>query len=256
MLIALKNISFSYGGPDVIRDLSLEIGRGEIVGILGPNGAGKSTLIKIMSGIFKPKSGKVLLDGKDIALIPHRERAETIATVPQMTDTPFSFTAMEVVLMARATRLPIFGFESEDDIRIAKEAMEMTSSFEFASRNLGSLSGGERQRVILARAFAQQTPIILLDEPATFLDIRHQIELNKLLSEQNKKQGLTIISALHDLNMAAAFCNRVILVKDGNVFADGLPNQVMTTDNIFSVFGAKVKTIEDPKNGRSYCLPV
>lgn len=242
-ILKLNDVSFSYGKIPVLRDISLEVNRGEVLGILGPNGAGKSTLIKLMAGILAAKSGGITVRGKGIHTMNARERAQNIAVVPQVNLIPFAFTSMEVVLMGRASRLPVFGFESKRDIEIAEEAMRRTDCIEFAPRAIGALSGGERQRVILARAFAQETPVVLLDEPTTFLDIRHQIELHKFLTEQNAAKKLTIISAMHDLNLAAAFCHRVVLIKDGRILADGSPAEIMTPENIQNVFGVKASDL-------------
>lgn len=254
-MISLSNIYFSYGTSDVLRGISMTVGSGEIVGVLGPNGAGKSTLIKLMAGLIKAQNGDVIIDGRQIDAISTRELARHMAVVPQQNIVPFAFTSLQIVLMGRSPHISFLGFESARDIEIARKAMRQTDCLEFASRDINELSGGERQRVFLARAIAQGPKILLLDEPTTFLDIRHQIELNKQLKILNR-EGVTIISAMHDLNMASIFCDRIVMLKEGRVFCDGHPNEVMTSENIRSVFGAEVIVTRDENLGRPICMPV
>ncbi|MFH0799142.1 MAG: heme ABC transporter ATP-binding protein [Pseudomonadota bacterium] len=253
--LKIEDIHFAYGEEDVIRGVSFEMAPSEIVGILGPNGAGKSTLIKLMAGLFKARSGEATLGGEDLHRMPAAERAREIAFVPQESHIPFSFTAMEVVLMGRSPHLPLLGFESRRDIAIAHEAMEKTDCLKFAPRDINSLSGGERQRVILARALAQEPKLLFLDEPTTFLDIRHQIELHRLFSSLSRKGGLAIAAAMHDLNLAAAFCDRLIVLKEGRITAAGKPRDVITSSTIFEAFGARVLVGSHPSTGTPYCIP-
>ena len=253
-MIELSSISFAYGNKEVLKDISLNIRKGEIVGILGPNGAGKSTLIKLMSGVLSSRLGNILIDNKAINKISARERARLVALVPQENSIPFSFSAMEVVLMGRTPHLNLLGFESARDIEIARNSMVKTDCLEFTARDINSLSGGERQRVILARALAQEAEVLFLDEPTTFLDIKHQIGLHTILREENKGKGTTIICALHDLNIASVFCDRIILLKEGKIVADGIPQEVITTEIINQTFGVSVHISTDSATGVRYCL--
>ena len=251
----IRDLSFSYPGRQALSGISLTIGEGEIVGIVGPNGSGKSTLLKAMAGIFPPASGSVSLGGAPLAAMKPRERAQSIAFVPQESGTPFSYRALEVVLMGRAPHLPAFGFESARDVAIARGAMEKTDSLQFAQRPIDELSGGERQRVIIARALAQESPILILDEPTAALDIRHQSGLHAILAEENRARGTTIVAAMHDLNLAAAFCGRIVMLRDGCIAADGTPEELFTAETIGRVFDAEVIVGRDEGSGRSYCLP-
>lgn len=251
----IKDVSFGYGETDVLRGVSLEVGQGDMVGVMGPNGAGKSTLIKLMSGVLVAGSGGVYLGDEPIGSIPRKKLARIIGLVPQETHIPFPFSAMEVVLMGRAPYVSQFGFESPRDVAIANDAMDLTDCRRFASRDIGSLSSGERQRVVLARALSQEPKVLLLDEPTTFLDIRHQIELCRLLGDLNRRRKITVVAVMHDLNLAAAFFNRIIFVREGQIVADGPPNDVINEEAIYTAFGANVRVKVDDL-GKPCCLPL
>lgn len=254
VILEIKKLYFAYGAHEVLRDVSLDIGRGEIVGILGPNGAGKSTLINLMCGNLKPKSGEIIFEGKSLGDMPTKVRAQNMAVVPQSSFAPFAFTSIEMVLMGRTPYLSPLGFESKDDIDIAIQAMKKTDCDHLASRGIGELSGGERQRVILARAIAQKPRVLILDEPTTFLDIRHTSDLRNTLRDLNSNEGMTTILALHDLNIASSICGRLILIKDGRAVIDGAPGDILTRDTIEMVFDAKVHIATDPQTNLPYCL--
>ncbi len=255
MMIRLKQISFSYAGRPVLSDLSLNVNEGEILGIMGPNGVGKSTLLKLMGGMLTPTTGAVRIDERDLASLPARERAQRIAFVPQEHHIPFSFTALETVLMGRAPYLPRFGFERQGDLEAAHAAMEATDCLALAARDITTLSGGERQRVIIARALAQGSPLVLLDEPTAFLDIRHATRLLELLARLHRDRDLTIVAALHDLNVADALCHRIVLLADGGIAADGAPETILTPEIIQRVFGIAMHAGCDAATGRRYLLP-
>ena len=255
-MIELSNISFSYEeGHNVLKHISLKIGKGEFVGVLGPNGSGKTTLLKIISSVLKPQKGYLTLDGKRLESVRHKDRAKFIAVVAQETSIPFSFSALEVVLMGRAPYLPLFGFEKKEDIAVAKSAMEATDILNFAGRNIQELSGGERQRVIVARALAQQPRLILLDEPTTYLDIKHQMDLYRLMKKRNIEDGLTVITVLHDINLASTFCDRIIFLKDGRTVADGTPKDVINYAKIKEVFDTEVYVGINDLTGMPYYVP-
>lgn len=253
--LKISDVHFGYGGAEVLKGISLDLDRGEIVGILGPNGAGKSTLVKVMAGLLRPMRGIASLEGESIHDMRANERARRIAVVGQDWQIPFPFGALEVVLMGRAPHLPVLGLESRRDIEIAREAMERTDCWQFADRDINSLSGGERQRVFIARALAQEPEILLLDEPTTFLDIKHQISLHSLLKKLNQENGITIVTAMHDLNLAAVFCERIAILKDGAIATTGSPSDVITADTIFRTFGARVRVIMDNETGLPLCMP-
>ncbi|MBT3182096.1 MAG: ABC transporter ATP-binding protein [Deltaproteobacteria bacterium] len=253
-ILEIKQLSFSYGKSIVIDDISFDIRDASIVGILGPNGAGKSTLINLLSGTNAPDAGSILIDGDDLKSIPYRTLAKRVAVVPQMSSSPFAFTSLEIVLMGRTPYISPYGFESKDDIDIAIDAMKKTDCYEFASRNIDELSGGERQRVLLARALAQNPRILMLDEPTTFLDIKHISALKNTLLKLNHDGGLTIICALHDLNIASSICDHIILLKDGSIEAAGTPDEVISRPIIERVFDTSVHIEKDPTTGQPYFL--
>lgn len=255
-MIGLQNISFHYDdGVEVLNNISLEVLGGEFVGILGPNGSGKTTLIKIISGQLKAQTGFAKANDVDIRSFNHRDLGRTIAVVPQETAIPFQFSTLEVVLMGRAPYMPLFGFETEEDIKIAKEAMTSTDVVRLADRNIQELSGGEKQRVIVARALAQQPKILILDEPTTFLDIRHQMDLYQLIRKKNHEDKLTVITVLHDINLASTFCDRIVFLKSGKIVADGLPQEVVTYHKIKEVFETEVFVGINDLTGNPYYVP-
>lgn len=255
-ILKICDINFSYDANPVLKSVSLSISAGTVTGIIGPNGAGKSTLMRIMAGLLKPNSGSVILGDKPIDNISPTERARQIAMVPQESNFPFSFTALEIVLMGRAPYLPKFGFESRHDIDIATHAMKDMDCSSLASRDINELSGGERRRVVIARALAQEPAILLLDEPTSFLDLRHSSELAILLKKQVKSSGLSVVAVMHDLNLAASFCDNIIILKDGLIAAQGPPSKVISADVIRSAFGVNVRTGIDAASGSLYCVPV
>lgn len=255
-MMELNNISFSYSERlKVLNDISLKVNKGEFIGILGPNGSGKTTLLKIISGTLKAAIGNVYLEGKKIQDFRHKERARRIAVVPQETSIPFSFSALEIVLMGRAPYLPLFGFETKEDICIAKEAMSTTDVLQFARRPMQELSGGEKQRVIVARALAQKPDILLLDEPTTYLDIRHQMDLYRTIKKRNIEDQLTVITVMHDINLASTFCDRIIFLKEGCINADGTPHDVVKYAKIKEVFDTDVYVGINDLTGKPYYVP-
>jgi iron complex transport system ATP-binding protein len=251
-----KGTTFSYGRELVLKGVNVKLRFGEVLGILGPNGAGKSTLINIMSGALTPSAGQVLMHDSPLRGYAHRERAKSIALVPQESHIPFPFTSLEIVLMGRAPHLPRFGFESRRDIDIALEAMGALDCRDLAGRDIRSLSGGERRRVIIARALAQNPRALLLDEPTSFLDIRHTSELARLMRGLAKRCGIAVGCVMHDINLAATSCDNIVFLKDGRIAAEGTPDEVITPETIGKVFGTSVTVGRDPKTGAPYCLPV
>jgi iron complex transport system ATP-binding protein len=239
-MLELRDIYFSYN-PDNDKRFNLEqvninIDAGEFVGIFGPNGSGKSTLLKILSGLLKPKSGNVLLDGEELSKLKRKSIAAKIAFVPQATASIFPYTVYEIVAMGRTPHLGIMGFESGEDNNKILEAINVLELIPVMNKGINEISGGEAQRAYIARAIAQDPDIILLDEPNSHLDLKHQVSIYKLLQKLNKELNLTIVSVSHDLNLSAHFCRRGILLSNGRVVQDGLIHDILTEENIKSVF--------------------
>ncbi len=220
---------------------------GEIVGILGPNGSGKTTLLKCINHALRPRTGTVLVEGKSISDMSRREIATEMGVVPQNSGVNFPFTALEIVLMGRGPSLRRFQTEGEKDLEIARKAMEATDVIDFADRSMTELSGGEKQRVIIARALAQQPKILLLDEPTLHLDVNHQIEILELVKGLVKSQMLTAVIVSHDLNLAARYCDKLILLEKGKVIAAGSVQQVLTSENMAQVFRINAVVDYDPR---------
>ncbi len=240
------DVSYSYdGAAPVLRDVSCAVAPGEFLGILGPNGAGKTTLLKIFAGLLKPRAGTVTDAGMDLGSLSLKERSRRIAYVAQSEEIFLPYTVRQIVLMGRAPYLGLMGFEGPDDHAIVEAAMERTDVARFATRPIQELSGGERQRVFLARALAQQTRVLLLDEPTSHLDLSHQIHFFKLLKVL-QGQGLTILATLHDLNLAALFCDRCLLLKDGRTRAFGTPRDVFREDILSDTYGCALAVDPSP----------
>lgn len=235
-MLKVESISFRYRDKPVLQNVDLQVKKGEILGILGPNGCGKTTLLKLLNRNLHPLSGKVLLKGKDIESTSKRWIARRIAVVPQSNEIRFAFTVREIVSMGRMPFLDRFQGESSEDQRIVNEAMEKTNIMEFADRHINTMSGGERQRVIIARALAQKPEIMLLDEPTLHLDINHQFEVLDLVKKLSDKEDLAVVIVSHDLPMVVKYCDRIILIHNHQVHAVGTPWEVLTKENMRTVF--------------------
>jgi iron complex transport system ATP-binding protein len=253
--IETRDLRCRYGAVEALRGVSLAVAAGEFVGVLGPNGSGKSTLVKALSRVLRPVSGQVLLDGADVWSLGARAVAQVVAVVPQDAPAPFDFTALEVVLMGRSPHLSRLAAEGAEDLRIAREAMERTDCWRLARRPITQLSGGERQRVTLARALAQQPRLMLLDEPTSHLDLGYQMETLERLASLNAAAGTTLVAVLHDLNLAAAFCPRLVLLAEGRIVADGAPEEVLAPDRLREVYRVDVLVQPDPVHGRPHVFP-
>ena len=238
--LAAESVCFRYGDRAVLDGVSLTVAAGELVGLVGPNGAGKSTLVRLLAGVEPPHAGRVQLDGRPLGNRSRRELARAIALVPQDPHVEFPFTALEVVLMGRAPYLRGLGFASAVDVSTARAALAALGLVGFDARGLDTLSGGERQRVFLARALVQEPQVLLLDEPTTHLDLRHQSAILDVVRRRVRAQGLAAVAVLHDLNLAAVACDRLVLLAEGRIVADGAAAAVLTADRIARVFGARV----------------
>jgi iron complex transport system ATP-binding protein len=250
-----RELQFSYGTEPVIDGVSVAVRDGEMLGVIGPNGSGKSTLIRLLSGVLQPSAGEVRLRRRPLQEHSQRELGRAIAVVPQDTLIEFPFTVTEVVLMGRSPHLGGFAFEGDRDLRVARAAMERTGVLGLAERSIHELSGGERQRVILARALAQEARVMLLDEPAAFLDIRHEVEIYDLLRDL-QHEGYAIVTVLHDLNLAALYCERVLLLQRGRAVRLGLPAEVITYSLLTEVYETEVYVDVNDVTGAVNVLPL
>jgi iron complex transport system ATP-binding protein len=255
LAFSLDQVRYTPDHTLILADVSLDVSHGHWIGILGPNGAGKSTLLRIMAGVLPASSGIILFEGQALEQWSTRERAKQLAFLPQRTDLSFPFRVREVVAMGRTPYLERWQNESEADERIVEQTMALTEISRLADRNVLTLSGGEFQQVMLARALAQQPTFLLLDEPTTGLDLRHQFEVVDVLTTL-VQQGVTIITVLHDLNMAASACASVVLLKSGRVYAAGPPQDILTVEAIRAVYGVDVALGENPETGALQIIPL
>ncbi|MFC2048304.1 ABC transporter ATP-binding protein [Chloroflexota bacterium] len=247
--LEVQNLGLAYGRNVVMRDLTFQVMPGEMVGLIGPNGSGKSTIIKALSRVISPFSGQVFLNGKDISQISRGDLARLLGVVPQMPLLPNAFTAFEIVLMGRNPHLRLLQYESARDLAITWRAMERTATHFLAERRIDELSGGEIQRIVIARVLAQEPKSILLDEPTANLDISHQVEIFDLIKNLCLENNLAVVVALHDLNLASQYCDRLILINSGGIHAQGTPKQVINSQNIKEVYGAEGCVYAHPVNG-------
>jgi len=254
-VLGVSNVHFGYGTTPVLKDVSLALQGGEMLGVIGPNGSGKSTLLRLLSGVLPPGAGSSWLRGRPLYEYTAPQLAHAIAVVPQETLIEFPFSVMEVVLMGRSPHLGTFAFEGDRDLEVAQRAMQRTGVAHLAQRTIHELSGGERQRVILARALAQEADILLLDEPAAFLDIRHAVELYDLLHDL-QDEGKSVLTVLHDLNLAALYCDRVALMKEGALVQVGTPHEVITYANITATYDTEVYVDANDITGAINVLPL
>lgn len=246
--LSAEGLTYSIQGKKLLDRVSLRAGQGELVGVIGPNGAGKSTLLRALAGVIEPSDGERHLGGRRFEEIPSRERARAIALVPQVAPMAHGFTCLELVLMGRYPHMGRFQIEGASDENIARQAMRLTETEQFADRTLETLSGGERQRVFIARALAQQPRILLLDEPTSNLDILHQLRVLGLIREW-AANGATAVAAVHDLNMAARHCDFLVLLSEGRVIAEGTPQDVLTAENVRRAYGVESVTYHDSHTG-------
>jgi iron complex transport system ATP-binding protein len=251
--LAINKLSFSYGGIPVLKDVELEVKPGEMLGIVGPNGSGKSTLLKCINRILKTKQNTVLIEGEDVSKLNLKELSKMMGYVPQSSTSTFPFTVFDIVLMGRKPY--IHWSLSERDNEIVAEILDFLGIGELAMRHYNELSGGEQQKVIIARALAQQPQILLLDEPTSSLDIKHQLEILCILKSLAKTKHCSVIVAMHDLNLASRFSDRMLMLKQGCIFAVGTPDAVLTEENIESVYGIKAR-VTNSVLGRPQVTPL
>lgn len=251
--IECRGVSFSYGRGEILRDIDLAAGGGRMLGILGANGAGKSTLLKILTGILRAQEGSVLFDGRPLRDYDRREIAKKIAYIPQDPVFAFPFTVSEVILMGRAPYIGRFEFEREMDMEAAGRAMETVGIPHLKDRLITETSSGERQLASIARALVQEPVMMILDEPATFLDIKHRSEIMNLLRKLRDEHGILIIAATHDIFTALFYFDEIIMIKNGSVFAAGSTETVITRENLSSLYGIEVTVRKE--NGKVFIYP-
>ncbi|MFB7465720.1 ABC transporter ATP-binding protein [Streptomyces sp. NPDC056224] len=253
--LTAQNVTLGYDQRVIAENLSVEIPDNSFTVIVGPNACGKSTLLRALSRMLKPSAGRVLLDGQAIGSMPAKKVAKTLGLLPQSSIAPDGITVADLVSRGRYPHQGLLRQWSQEDERIVGESMASTGVAELADRAVDELSGGQRQRVWIAMALAQQTPLLLLDEPTTYLDIQHQIDVLDLCAELHEDQGRTLVAVLHDLNHAARYATHLIAMRGGRVVAEGPPAEVVTAELVEEVFGLRCQVISDPETGTPLVIP-
>ncbi|MED4779294.1 ABC transporter ATP-binding protein [Brevibacillus choshinensis] len=248
MKLLAKDITVSLTNKQIIHDICLEVKAGEFVGLIGPNGSGKSTLLKSIYRVLKPTTGWIGLDGDDIYQLSNRVSARRMAVVRQESSVEFDFSVQEIVMMGRSPHKKMFQVDTTEDMTISEDALGRVGMSESGKRSFFSLSGGEKQRVLIARALAQQAEFLVLDEPTNHLDVRYQLQVMDLV----RQLGITVLSALHDLNIAAMYCDRLYVLKDGQLVTSGSPDDILTADLIREVFGVETDVSLHPITGKKH----
>lgn len=253
-LLAASGIDVELGGNAILSNVELTVGRGEVVGLVGPNGAGKSTLLRVVTGMLRPAAGDVAIAGEGLAALSRRELAKRVAVVQQLPEAPSTMRVRDLVILGRHPHLGLLARESRHDFDVAAEGMRRAGCDQFADRELGSLSGGERRRAFIARALAQEAPLLLLDEPTSNLDANAQVEILELVADL-AAHGAGVLLIVHDLTLAAAYCDRVVLLDRGEVVAEGAPSEVVTSEHVQRVYGGGVTVLPHPASGAPVVIP-
>lgn len=254
-ILISKQMSLQLGNKQILQEVSLTANKGDFIGLIGPNGSGKSTWLRAISGLLPYDSGSVLLKGKEISSYQAKEIAKVIGYVPQDTSLDFDFLVRDIVLMGRHAHIPRFGLESESDYKIAEQAIKTTNICHLAHQYVNQLSGGQRQMVFIAKALAQQTDVLILDEPTSALDINRQLQVLELVKKLTE-EGVTVVTAIHDLNLAARFCNKLVLLTEGKVLAAGEPDVVLTTENLRESYRVHASVRYDSQIESHYVTPL
>lgn len=252
--IKTENLNISYGNIEIVKELNLSIPKGKITTIIGANGCGKSTILKTIARILKAKSGAIYINDKEINSQSSKELAKVMGVLPQSPQAPSGLTVEELISYGRFPHQSGFGKMMGEDKKIVKWALEKTGLLEFKDRPIQALSGGQRQRAWIAMALAQETDILLLDEPTTYLDLAHQLDILKLLEQLNKKEGRTIVMVIHELNNAARFADHMVGIKKGKIVCEGTAEQVMTKENLKDIFNIDAHIVPDPISGKPVCI--
>ncbi|GAA2751120.1 ABC transporter ATP-binding protein [Amnibacterium kyonggiense] len=254
--LAVEGVTLAYGDRVVAESVDLVVPPGRITAVVGANACGKSTLLRAMARLLQPRSGRVVLDGKDLHRLPTKQVARTLGLLPQSPTAPEGIVVADLVARGRHPHQGFLGrWTGEDEVAVA-EALRLTDTAALADRAVDELSGGQRQRVWIAMALAQQTDVLLLDEPTTFLDIAHQVEVLDLLTDLNRARGTTVVMVLHDLNLAARYADHLVAVSAGRVHGAGEPSTVLTADAVREVFGLDCRVVPDPVSGAPLVLPI
>lgn len=253
-MIEIKNLDFKFGKENVLKHISLNVDKGKFYSIIGPNGSGKTTLLRNISRVLQPIKNTVFINNEDISFLKQKEIARTMAVVPQNTNIDFDFTALDIVMMGRAPHIKRFAMESEDDFKKVREAMEITNTWSLREKNINHLSGGERQRVIVARAIAQDTEVILLDEPVSNLDLYHQVEVMNTVKALAESRNIIVVAVLHDLNLASNYSDHIFLMNGGKLFCEGTPEEVITEEKINDVYKVKVSLTRNPFTNKPHII--
>ena len=253
-MISIENISAGYDTELVLQKVSMTAEPGQFIGLIGPNGSGKTTLLRVISGILPPKAGQILLQGTKLEKISRRKLAQTVACLSQDLALDLSFTVREITLMGRSPHLSKIGRETAKDFEIAKRAMQLADVLHLADRLITEISGGERQRAFIAMCLAQDPKVLLLDEPTSHLDIAHQLSALDLIGKLNRQTNMTVIAVFHDLNLAAEYCDKLLVLNRGRVEDFGSPEDVLTADMILKVYGAKVQTLRNPLSNKPHIV--
>jgi iron complex transport system ATP-binding protein len=253
--LAAERVTLGYGAGAILHDLSLAIPDGEVTAIIGPNACGKSTLLRALARLRTPDSGTVLLDGKAIGMQPTRDVARRLGLLPQTPVAPEGITVADLVARGRSPHQGAFRQWSREDEAAVDAALEATGMGAQAGRRVEDLSGGQRQRVWIAMALAQETPLLLLDEPTTYLDLRHQIEVLALVRRLNRTLGRTVVMVLHDIGLACRYADRLVLMSGGRILAEGTPAEVVTPKNLRDAYGLDARVIPDPETGTPLVIP-
>ncbi len=253
-MIRVEALELGYEDRLVLTGLNFQVDRGEFLGILGPNGSGKSTLLHALSGLLPPKNGRIIVKSEALGVLPSRLRAQILAVVPQSTDVRFPFTCLEIVLMGRYPHRRRLGTLTDADLVWALKSMRRTTTSHLKERSITEVSGGECQRVVIARALAQDPEILLLDEATSSLDVRKKLEIFEILKYLNETRGLTVLCAMHDLNLAALYCRRLMFIKDGRIVVDGPTDQVFTPAILAEVYETPMEVVWHPAHNRPYSV--
>ena len=253
-LLEASGIDVELGGQPILRDVEVTVRRGEVVGLVGPNGAGKSTLLRVVTGMLRPSAGTVAIEGDALDALARRELAMRVAVVQQLPEAPSTMRVRDLVVLGRHPHLGLLARESRHDFDVADEAMRRAGCDRFADRELGSLSGGERRRAFIARALAQEAPLLLLDEPTSNLDANAQVEILELVAELAATEA-GVLLIVHDLTLAAAYCDRIVLLDRGAVVAEGPPSEVVTSEHVRRVYGGGVTVLPHPVSGAPVVIP-
>jgi iron complex transport system ATP-binding protein len=253
-MLSVLEVSAGYGSRPVLSGVTLNVAPGEFVGLIGPNGCGKTTLLRVIGGVLAPSAGRVLMRGVELSRIGRRELARTMACLPQDVQLDVPFTVREVALMGRSPHLRGARWETHADHEIADRAMRLADAAELADRPITEISRGERQRAFIAMCLAQEPELLLLDEPTNHLDVGHQLSTLDLIRQLNRRDGLTVVAVLHDLNLAAEYCDRLVVLHQGRVGAEGPPREVVTSEMVARVYGAAVTVADNPVSRQPHLM--